>query len=93
MQIPLLRDDPARAYNRTRDEVRTRGAIFNINEGLDIENGKGCITRLIGWPAVGTRMVSFHLLIHKPGGKFDTQIRVISEVSMTCIRDWGSQSR
>ena len=92
MRIPLLRDDPARAYNRTRDEIRTRGAIFNINEGLDAENGKGCVTRLIGWPAVGTRMVSFHLLIHKPGGSFETQIRPISEVSMTCLRGAGEVS-
>ena len=92
MRIPLLRDDPARAYNRTRDEIRTRGAIFNINEGLDVENGKGCVTRLIGWPAVGTRMVSFHLLIHKPGGSFETQIRPISEVRMTCLRGAGEVS-
>ena len=42
--------DPAHWYNRTREEIRTRGAIFNINEGIDIDNGNGCITRLIGWP-------------------------------------------
>ncbi|MCX8023546.1 MAG: cupin domain-containing protein [Syntrophorhabdaceae bacterium] len=81
--------DPARASNRTREEIRTRGAIFNINEGIDIESGKNCITRLIGWPGVGTRMVAFHLLIHKPGGGFDMHSHPISEESVTCIKGRG----
>ena len=82
--------DPARAYNRTRDEIRTRGAIFNINEGIDIDNGNKCATRLIGWPGVGTRMVAFHLLIHKPGGSFEMHSHPISEESVTCIRGEGA---
>jgi gentisate 1,2-dioxygenase len=81
--------DPARARNRTREEIRTRGAIFNINEGIDIDNGNKCLTRLIGWPGIGTRMVAFHLLIHKPGGSFATHGHPISEESMTCIRGKG----
>ena len=81
--------DPARAQYRTREEIRTRGAIFNINEGIDIDNGQGCITRLIGWPGVGTRMVAFHLLIHKPGGSFAMESHPISEECITCIRGKG----
>ena len=81
--------DPARAYNRTRDEIRNRGAIFNINEGIDIDNGNKCLTRLIGWPGIGTRMVAFHLLIHKPGGSFEMHSHPISEESVTCIRGKG----
>jgi gentisate 1,2-dioxygenase len=81
--------DPARAGNRTREEVRTRGAIFNINEGIDIDNGNKCLTRLIGWPATGTRMVSFHLLIHRPGGGFEMHNHPISEECVTCIRGKG----
>jgi quercetin dioxygenase-like cupin family protein len=81
--------DPAHWYNRTREEIRTRGAIFNINEGIDIDNGNGCITRLIGWPGIGTRMVCFHLLIHKPGGAFAMHSHPISEESVTCIRGKG----
>lgn len=81
--------DPARAHNRTREEIRTRGAIFNINEGIDIDNGQGCITRLVGWPGIGTRMVAFHLLIHKPGGTFCTESHPISEECITCIRGKG----
>ncbi len=82
-------DDPARVWNRTLDEVRRRGAIFNINYGIDIDRGNGCITRLVGWPGSGTRMVSFHLLIHKPGGALAGQSHPISETSMTCIRGAG----
>jgi quercetin dioxygenase-like cupin family protein len=85
----MLSNDPARAYNRTKEEIRTHGAIFNINKGLDIHDGRNCITRLIGWPGIGTRMVSFHLLIHKQGGSYQSQARPISEVSMTCIRGKG----
>lgn len=85
----MYRDDPARAHNRTREEIRTRGALFNINEGIDIDNGKGCVTRLVGWPGVGTRMVAFHLHIHKPGGAYEMHAHPISEESMTCIRGKG----
>ncbi|MBP2652677.1 MAG: cupin protein [Firmicutes bacterium] len=85
----MYKDDPARAYNRTREEIRTRGAIFNINEGINIDSGNDCITRLIGWPGVGTRMVAFHLLIHKPGGSFSMHSHPISEESMICIRGKG----
>jgi quercetin dioxygenase-like cupin family protein len=81
--------DPARAQYRTREEIRTRGAIFNINDGIDIDNGNKCITRLIGWPGIGTRMVAFHLLIHKPGGSFEMHSHPISEESIDCIKGKG----
>jgi gentisate 1,2-dioxygenase len=85
----LYKDDPARAGNRTRQEVATRGAIFNINEGIEIDEGNRCVTRLIGWPGNGTRMVSFHLLTHKPEGAFEQHQHPASEESMICIRGKG----
>jgi quercetin dioxygenase-like cupin family protein len=85
----LYKDDPARAANRTRQEVTTRGAVFNINEGIEIEDDKDCVTRLVGWPGVGTRMVSFHLLTHKKGGYYETHRHPASEDSMICLRGQG----
>ncbi|MDN5345279.1 MAG: hypothetical protein PWQ18_1393 [Clostridia bacterium] len=84
-----LFNDPARAFNRTREEIRIRGAVFNINEGIDIQDSKNCTTRLVGWPGMGTRMVSFHLLIHKPGGGYDIHYHPMSVESLICVRGKG----
>lgn len=81
--------DPARAINRTFDEIRNRGAIFNINEGIEVADSPRCITRLIGWPGVGTRMVSFHLLTHLSGGGYEFHSHPMSEESLICIRGRG----
>lgn len=85
----LSMNDPTRAHNRTFDEIRTRGAIFNINEGIEVENGQECVTRLVGWPGNGPRMVSFHVLTHKAGGGFQLHSHPISEESLICIRGRG----
>ena len=85
----LYKDDPARFVNRTRQEVTTRGAVFNINEGIEVADGSKCVTRLIGWPGVGTRMVSFHLLTHHKGGFYAMHQHPASEESMICIGGKG----
>lgn len=82
-------NDPARANNRTREEIRHRGAVFNINYGVEIGEDRDCVTRLIGWPGVGTRMVSFHLLTHKPGGGYELHHHPMSEESLICVRGKG----
>jgi len=81
--------DPARATNRTVEEISRRGAIFNVNEGIVVEDGVACETRLVGWPANGTRMVSFHVLTHHPGGAYEHHGHPISEESLICIRGQG----
>ncbi len=86
---PIDWNDPARAQNRTVDEIRARGAIFNINHGIEVEDGDGCTTRLIGFPGNGTRMVSFHLLTHSPGGSYAMHRHLISEESLICVRGRG----
>jgi quercetin dioxygenase-like cupin family protein len=85
----MVADDPARAHNRTIEEIRTRGAIFNINEGIEVADGQKCRTRLVGWPGNGTRMVSFHLLTHEPAGGYEMHRHPISEESLVCIRGRG----
>ena len=85
----FLKDDPLRSYNRNRELIGKRGAVFNINEGIDYPAGEGCTLRLIGWPGTGTRMVSFHLLIHKPGGATDMHNFLIGEECIVCLRGLG----
>ena len=83
------RDDPLRSYNCNREEISRRGAVFNINEGIDYPIGENCILRLIGWPGIGTRMVSFHLLIHRPGGTIHENSFLIGEECLVCLRGFG----
>jgi quercetin dioxygenase-like cupin family protein len=85
----MMQDDPARARSRTTAEIRQRGAIFNVNEGIEVEDGEGCVTRLVGWPANGTRMVSFHVLTHRPGGSYALHAHPISEESLICLSGRG----
>jgi len=81
--------DPARAANRSAAEISRRGAIFNVNEGIVIEEGDGCQTRLVGWPGNGTRMVSFHVLTHRADGSFAHHAHPNSEESLICIAGRG----
>lgn len=82
-------NDPARAHNRTTEEISRRGAVFNINEGIEIQDGLNCATRLVGWPGNGTRMVSFHLLTHHCAGGYQLHKHPMSEESIICIRGRG----
>jgi quercetin dioxygenase-like cupin family protein len=81
--------EPARAANRTAKEISRRGAVFNVNEGIVVHDGVACETRLVGWPGNGTRMVSFHVLTHHPGGAHEDHGHPISEESLICIRGEG----
>ncbi|GAB4245145.1 MAG: hypothetical protein Kow00129_04980 [Thermoleophilia bacterium] len=85
----MRRDDPARAANRTVDEVARRGAIFNVNEGIVVSDEEACETRLVGWPGNGTRMVSFHVMTHHPGGVHRAHAHPNSEESLICMRGRG----
>ncbi|MCL5935484.1 MAG: cupin domain-containing protein, partial [Firmicutes bacterium] len=85
----MSRNDPARAHNRTIEEISRRGAIFNINEGIEIQDSQNCATRLVGWPGNGTRMVSFHLLTHHYAGGYQLHKHPISEESIICISGRG----
>ena len=85
----VFNNDPARAHNRSIAEIATRGALFSINEGIEVIEGEGCKTRLIGWPGNGTRMVSFHTHTCAPGATFDDISHPITEKSMICIRGSG----
>ena len=50
-----------RERNRTREQIRTGGAIAKLNEGIEIET-HGVATRLIAWPGNGVQTQSVHVL-------------------------------
>src|SRR5438270_13872806 len=59
-------DEKWSARFRTHDEIRSRGAIGNLNEGIEI-TAQGVRTRLIAWPGNGFQTESVHVLTLVPG--------------------------
>jgi len=59
-------DEKWSARFRTHDEIRSRGAIGNLNDGIEI-NTQGVRTRLIAWPGNGFQTESVHVLTLAPG--------------------------
>ena len=62
----LAGDEAHRARNRTHEEIRQRGAISSLNDGVEIET-HGIPTRLVAWPATGFKTLSVLVLTHRPG--------------------------
>src|SRR5215210_901794 len=52
--------------NRTRQEIRTGGAIGSLNSGIEITT-HGLSTRIIAWPGNGFQTESLHVLTLRPG--------------------------
>ena len=48
------------ARNRSHEEIGRRGAVANLNDGLEI-SGHGINTRLFAWPGTGFKMESVHV--------------------------------
>ena len=59
-------DEKWSARFRTHDEIRSHGAIGNLNDGIEI-TAQGVRTRLIGWPGNGFQTESVHVLTLPPG--------------------------
>ena len=59
-------EEAYRARNRTHQEIRQRGAISSLNDGIEIGT-HGIRTRLIAWPGNGFQTLSVHVLTHQPG--------------------------
>ena len=58
-------EEAYRARNRTHEEIRQRGAISSLNDGVEIEI-HGIPTRLVAWPGNGFQTLSVHVLTHRP---------------------------
>ncbi len=53
-------DGAYREWNRSHEEIRSRGAMGNLNRGIEIET-HGVSTRLIAWPGNGFQTQSIHV--------------------------------
>jgi gentisate 1,2-dioxygenase len=59
-------DEKWSARFRTRDQIRSHGAIGNLNDGVEITT-HGVRTRLIAWPGNGFQTESVHVMTLAPG--------------------------
>ena len=80
-------DEKYREWNRTHDEIRTHGAMGNLNRGIEITT-HGINTRLIAWPGNGFQTESVHVLTLKPGDASDCYTYDMAEEALLCL--WGT---
>ena len=76
------------AKNRSHTEIRSGGAIGNLNEGIEIML-HGIPTRLIAWPGNGYQTESIHVLTLQPGLASDEYNYQISEEALLCVQGKG----
>ncbi len=76
------------AKNRSPQDIRTGGAIGNLNEGIEILL-HGIPTRLIAWPGNGYQTESIHVLTLKPGLSSEQYNYPISEEALLCVQGKG----
>jgi len=77
-----------RATSRSRGEISQRGAIFNLNEGVETVIN-GIETRLVVWPGVGATESSVHVLTVQPGDESDSYALGMSDEAMVCLSGRG----
>ena len=71
-------DEKWSARFRTHHEIRSRGAIGNLNDGVEIAT-QGVHTRLIAWPGNGFQTESVHVLTLAPGEESAALARIRSQ--------------
>jgi gentisate 1,2-dioxygenase len=76
------------ARNRTREQIREGGAVFNLAEGIEVEM-HGIRTRLVIWPGVGPTESAVHLLTVRPGDESTSYRLGMSEEAMVCLSGKG----
>jgi gentisate 1,2-dioxygenase len=77
-------DEKYREWNRTHDQIRQRGAMGNLNRGIEI-TAHGMKTRLIAWPGNGFQTESVHVLTLKPGDASDHYTYDMAEEALVCL--------
>jgi gentisate 1,2-dioxygenase len=79
-------EDIYREWNRSNDQIRTHGAVGNLNRGLEII-AHGVNTRLIAWPGNGFQTESVHVVTIKPGEETEVYTYAVAEEALLCV--WG----
>jgi len=73
---------------RTHDQIRSRGALGSLNDGIEVTT-QGVRTRLIAWPGNGFQTESIHLLTLAPGDESDRYEYDMSDEAMVCLKGQG----
>jgi gentisate 1,2-dioxygenase len=81
-------DEKWSARFRTHDEIRSHGAIGNLNDGIEIMT-HGVRTRLIAWPGNGFQTESIHVLTLAPGEQSANYEYDMSDEAMVCFKGLG----
>ncbi len=80
--------DTWKATFKTYHEIRTAGAIGNLNEGPEIRT-HGIAARLIAWPGNGYQTESVHVLTLRPGDESTSYAYALAEEAMLCHKGRG----
>jgi mannose-6-phosphate isomerase-like protein (cupin superfamily) len=83
-----MTDEQFQARYRTLDEIRSSGAIGNLQDGTEITTN-GVQTRLIAWPGNGFQTESVHVLTLHPGEESDVYAYGMAEEAMLCLSGRG----
>jgi mannose-6-phosphate isomerase-like protein (cupin superfamily) len=81
-------DEAYRARNRTHEEIREKGAISSLSDGIEIET-HGIRTRIIAWPGNGFQTESVHVLTHRPGDESAMYRYDMADEAMICLKGKG----
>ena len=81
-------DEEWSARFRTHHEIRSRGAIGNLNDGIEITT-HGMRTRLIAWPGNGFQTESVHVLTLAPGEESALYEYDMADEAMLCFKRQG----
>lgn len=76
------------AKNRNHEDIRSSGAIGNLNEGIEIMLHH-IPTRLIAWPGNGYQTQAIHVLTLSPGLESPHYTYQISEEALLCVQGKG----
>lgn len=82
-------EESYRERNRTHEEIRQRGAIGNLNDGIEITT-QGIVTRIIAWPGNGFQTESIHVLTVLPGQASAMYTYDASDEAMICLKGKGA---
>jgi gentisate 1,2-dioxygenase len=78
----MVKKDDGR--NRTKEDVRKRGGIFNIHEGFNWTKSTDLDVHLVLTPRVGSHNIGITSGVHTPGMEFEPHIHPLSEELVFC---------
>lgn len=84
MQLSERYSDPYRARHQTAEQIRARGAIGSLNDGVLTEI-HGVPTRLIAWPGTGFQTQAVHVLTFDAGQQSEMHSYGLAEEAVLAL--------